>query len=62
MFIYFYTHSIYINSYYIIRTIIKGGETLLNLKDKKIGFILTGSFCTFQKTIEQMENIIKEGR
>jgi dipicolinate synthase subunit B len=32
----------------------------LKLKGKKIGFILTGSFCTFQKTIEQMEKIIKE--
>ena len=33
----------------------------MKLKGKKIGFILTGSFCTFQKTIEQMENIILEG-
>ena len=33
----------------------------MKLKGKKIGFILTGSFCTFKKTIEQMENIIKEG-
>ncbi len=32
----------------------------MKLKGKKIGFILTGSFCTFQKTIEQMEKIIKE--
>lgn len=32
----------------------------LKLKDKKIGFILTGSFCTFNKTIEQMENIKKQ--
>ena len=31
----------------------------MKLKGKKIGFILTGSFCTFQKTIEQMEKIIK---
>lgn len=32
----------------------------MKLKDKKIGFILTGSFCTFNKTIEQMENIKKQ--
>lgn len=32
----------------------------MKLKGKKIGFILTGSFCTFQKTIEQIEKIIKE--
>lgn len=32
----------------------------MKLKGKKIGFILTGSFCTFQKTIDQMKNIIKE--
>ncbi len=29
----------------------------MKLKGKKIGFVLTGSFCTFNKTIEQMENI-----
>lgn len=34
----------------------------MKLKNKKIGFILTGSFCTFQKAIGQMENIIEEGR
>ena len=33
----------------------------MKLKDKKVGFVLTGSFCTFKSTIEQMENIIKEG-
>lgn len=32
----------------------------MKLKGKKIGFILTGSFCTFNKTIEQMENIKKQ--
>ena len=32
----------------------------MKLKDKKVGFVLTGSFCTFKNTIEQMENIIKE--
>jgi len=32
----------------------------LKLLNKKVGFILTGSFCTFNKTIEQMENIKKQ--
>lgn len=32
----------------------------MNLKNKKIGFCLTGSFCTFAKTIEQIEVLIKE--
>lgn len=33
----------------------------LNLKDKKIGFVLTGSFCTFSKTIPKMEELIEKG-
>ena len=32
----------------------------MNLKDKKIGFCLTGSFCTFRKTIEQIKELINE--
>ena len=32
----------------------------MKLKGKKIGFCLTGSFCTFNKTIEQMKELIKE--
>ena len=32
----------------------------MKLKDKKIGFCLTGSFCTFKKTIEQMKILAKE--
>ena len=31
------------------------------LVGKKIGFALTGSFCTFEKTIKQMERLIEEG-
>ena len=31
------------------------------LKDKKIGFILTGSFCTFKYTIPQIKKIMEEG-
>ncbi len=33
----------------------------MKLKDKKVGFVLTGSFCTFKSTIAQIEDIIKEG-
>ena len=33
----------------------------MSLKSVKIGFALTGSFCTFEKTIEQMENLVKLG-
>jgi len=36
----------------------KGGH-IVNLEGKKIGFAFTGSFCTFRKTIEQMENLMK---
>lgn len=32
----------------------------MKLKGRKVGFVLTGSFCTFKNTIEQMENIMKE--
>ena len=31
------------------------------LVGKKVGFALTGSFCTFEKTIPQMERLIEEG-
>lgn len=33
----------------------------MSLKNIKIGFALTGSFCTFSKAIEQMENLVKLG-
>ena len=33
----------------------------MRLKDVKIGFALTGSFCTFEKTIAQIENLVKLG-
>lgn len=33
----------------------------MNLKDKNIGFCLTGSFCTFKNTILQMKELLKEG-
>ena len=33
----------------------------MSLKNVKIGFALTGSFCTFDKTIEQIENLVKLG-
>ena len=34
---------------------------ILNLEGKRIGFALTGSFCTFKNTIEQMKEIVKIG-
>ena len=30
----------------------------MNVKDKNIGFILTGSFCTFKNTIEQIKKLV----
>ena len=33
----------------------------MSLKNVKIGFALTGSFCTFENTIEQMEKLVKQG-
>lgn len=33
----------------------------MEVKDKKIGFVLTGSFCTFSKTIPKMKELIKKG-
>ena len=35
--------------------------TNLSLEDKKIGFVLTGSFCTFSKTIPKMKELIEKG-
>ena len=34
---------------------------ILNLEGKKIRFALTGSFCTFKNTIEQIKEIVKLG-
>lgn len=33
----------------------------MNLKGKKIGIALTGSFCTFEKTFVELERLIKAG-
>ena len=33
----------------------------MELEHKKIGFVLTGSFCTFSKTIPKMKELIKIG-
>lgn len=33
----------------------------MEVKDKKIGFVLTGSFCTFSKTIPKMKELLKKG-
>ena len=31
----------------------------MELKGKKVGFVLTGSFCTFSKTIPKMKELIQ---
>lgn len=33
----------------------------MELKGVRVGFAITGSFCTFEKIIPQIENLIKEG-
>ncbi len=33
----------------------------MKLEGKKVGFVMTGSFCTFKTTIPQMKRIIEEG-
>ena len=33
----------------------------MKLEGKKIGFVLTGSFCTFKNTIPQMKKIVEQG-
>ncbi len=38
----------------------KGGM-YLDVKGKKIGFVLTGSFCTFRKVLPKMKELIKRG-
>ena len=32
----------------------------MKLKGKKVGFVMTGSFCTFKKAIEQLKRIMRE--
>lgn len=33
----------------------------MSLKGKKVGFAFTGSFCTFDKTMRELERLVKEG-
>lgn len=33
----------------------------MKLEGKKVGFAITGSFCTFKSTIPKIKEIIKEG-
>jgi dipicolinate synthase subunit B len=33
----------------------------MNIKGKRIGFALTGSYCTFEKIFPEMERLVKEG-
>ena len=39
----------------------KGGESNLSFDKIKIGFVLTGSFCTFSKTIPKIKELIEKG-
>ena len=32
----------------------------MKLEGKRIGFVMTGSFCTFKKTIVELKNIVNE--
>ena len=32
----------------------------MKLENKKVGFCLTGSFCTFKKTIKQLKELVKQ--
>lgn len=32
----------------------------MNLEGKRIGFVMTGSFCTFIKTIDELKKIVKQ--
>lgn len=32
----------------------------MKLKGKRIGFVMTGAFCLFRKTIEQLQKIVEE--
>ena len=34
----------------------------MEVKGKRIGFVLTGSFCTFSKTIRKMKELKKQGK
>jgi len=33
----------------------------VNIEGKRIGFVMTGSFCTFRKTIDELKKIVKLG-
>ena len=33
----------------------------MNLEEKRIGFVMTGSFCTFRKAIDELKKIVKLG-
>ena len=33
----------------------------MKLEGKRIGFVMTGSFCTFRKTIDELKKIVKLG-
>ena len=33
----------------------------MSLKGKKVGFVFTGSFCTFEKVFKELERLVNEG-
>ena len=33
----------------------------MKLENKRIGFVMTGSFCTFRKTIDELKKIVELG-
>ena len=39
----------------------KGGLVLTDLKGIKIAYVMTGSFCTFKKSFEQMKKLVEAG-
>ena len=33
----------------------------MDVRNKKIGVVMTGSFCTFEKVIKQIKELVKNG-
>lgn len=46
--------------FHIIYKALEGGNDSMKLKGKRVGVIITGSFCTFEMTIQQLKKIIEE--
>lgn len=50
--------KIYINSYNTIYVMI--GGVIVKLENKNIGYVFTGSFCTFKRSIDALKELIEE--